>query len=241
MPGVTRLHLLLSRYYGCSKTEAELLVTQGFAKVDNKTVAPSTKIEYWQQVTCKGEIIQQGKTFSYLKMYKPRGIECTKNKTIAGNIYEVIDPGFDFHFVGRLDKASEGLVILTDDGSIFNAIANSSAHQEKEYIVQTAQPFDDAFLENMRSGVTIMGQQTRAADVWRINETPDTFGIILTQGLNRQIRRMCNKLGHEVVFLKRIRIANILLGDLQPGTTQPMQQEELDVLFKMAGLEKRVI
>lgn len=236
MPGVTRLYLLLSRHYGCSKTEAELLVTEGFAKVNGKTVAPSTKIEYWQQVTCKGEIIQQGKTFSYLKMYKPRGIECTKNKTIPGNIYETIDPGFDFHFVGRLDKASEGLVILTDDGRIFNAIANSSAHQEKEYIVQTGQPFDDAFLEQMRSGVTIMGQQTRAAAVWRINDMPDTFGIILTQGLNRQIRRMCYKLGQEVIFLKRIRIANILLGDLQPGTVQPLQQHELDVLFKMAGV-----
>lgn len=241
MPGVTRLYLLLSRHYRCSKTEAELLVTQGFAKVDNKTVAPSTKIEYWQQVTCKGEIIQQGKTFTYLKMYKPRGIECTKNKTIPGNIYEAIDPGFDFHFVGRLDKASEGLVILTDDGRIFNAIANSSAHQEKEYIVQTAQPFDDAFLENMRSGVTIMGQQTRATDAWRIDEMPDTFGIILTQGLNRQIRRMCYKLGHEVIFLKRIRIANILIDALQPGNAIPLNDAERDTLFKMAGLEKWLI
>lgn len=237
MPGVYRLTVLLSRYYGCSKTEAELLVTDGFALVDGKTVPPSTKIEYWQQVTCRGEIIQPGKTFSYLKMYKPRGVECTKNKTIAGNIYEAIDPGFDFHFVGRLDKASEGLIILTDDGRIFNTIANTSAHQEKEYVVQTETPFDESFLENMRTGVTIMGQQTRPASVWRIGDKPDTFGIILTQGLNRQIRRMCYKLQHDVIFLQRIRIANITIGELHPGESVKMDENELRELFMLAGMK----
>jgi 23S rRNA pseudouridine2604 synthase len=201
------------------------MIGQGSVRVNGKPASPATKVEYYEAISVDGKVIREATCFSYVKFYKPGGIECTLNTAIENNLLTV------FHFpkklfpVGRLDKESEGLLLMTDDGSIFKDIAWTESHKEKEYIVTVNKSIDESFLQSMRNGVVIMGKKTREAKVFREGEK--TFRIILTQGLNRQIRRMCYKLGYEVEELIRIRIANVELGELKAGEWEELKKEQL--------------
>ncbi|MBC7389802.1 MAG: pseudouridine synthase [Opitutaceae bacterium] len=164
----------------------------------------------------------------YIAYYKPVGIESTLNKSIENNLADALPIAERLFPLGRLDKASEGLMILTNDGKIYNGVTNSKNQKEKEYEVKVDQAITEDFLLKMSTGIEIMGQITKACVAKKIDEF--TFSIILTQGLNRQIRRMCYKLGYEVTYLRRIRIMNLTLGNLEKGEFRYLTETEIDEL-----------
>ena len=161
----------------------------------------------------------------YIVLNKPVGITCTTEHKVCGNIVDFVNHEKRIFPVGRLDKDSEGLIILTNDGDIVNKILRAGNNHEKEYIVKVDKPINDEFVKKMRNGVKILGQVTKKCYVKK--EGPNTFRIILTQGLNRQIRRMCEVLGYNVTKLKRIRIMNINLGELKKGQWRDLTVREL--------------
>jgi 23S rRNA pseudouridine2604 synthase len=209
-----KLKYFLVKKLQISNNEAQKLLSEGQILVDGKSLTENILISPEQEICLENTVLQEAKVFKYLAFYKPRGIETTLNRSIPDNISYLL-PFHDLFHVGRLDKASEGLLILSDDGRIYDKVLRNEHKIEKEYVVTLDKPFDDYFLEKMSSGVEIMGKMTLPCKVWCVDGY--TFRIILVQGLNRQIRRMCYKLGHEVTLLKRVRIGNLLLGDLKSG------------------------
>jgi 23S rRNA pseudouridine2604 synthase len=205
------------------------MIGQGRVRVNGLAQSPAAKIEAHESISVDDKIIREAISFSYVKFYKPRGIECTLNPEIENNLLTV------FHFpkklfpVGRLDKESEGLLLMTDDGKVFKDIAWTESHKEKEYLVTVDKNIDEDFLQRMREGIVIMGKTTRPAKVFSVSDKQ--FRIILTQGLNRQIRRMCYKLGYEVTELIRVRIANVKLGELKAGEWVALSAEEVRELL----------
>ena len=167
-------------------------------------------------ITFDEKVIQEARPNFYIAYYKPRGIECTMSLDIKNNLSEAL-PSLPKPFfpIGRLDKESEGLLLLTNDGYFYRQIAPPDTFKEKEYIVKVDKKIVDEMIQQLASGIVIMGKKTRPAEAFKLDDF--TFRIILTQGLNRQIRRMCYKLGYEVESLKRIRIMAIELRNLNPG------------------------
>ena len=180
-----------------------------------------------------GEVIQPGEKFTYLKFYKPRGIESTLNKSIQGNLSTFIKRNEKLFPVGRLDKDSEGLMILTNDGNFYKHVTSKNNNVEKEYIVAVGKPVTEEFIGKMSAGIKIMGKITKPAKLHQPSSiNPYTFNIILTEGMNRQIRRMCYKLGYEVLSLKRIRIGNIRSEGLAEGRQEEIKSEFISQSFR---------
>jgi 23S rRNA pseudouridine2604 synthase len=163
----------------------------------------------------------------YVAFNKPRGIECTLNKAIEANLLTVFTHQERLYPVGRLDKESEGLLLMTNDGSIYHDIAHSDSQKEKEYYVEVHKPIDEDFLERMREGMIILGQHTGKSLVSAVTDSSNAFRIVLTRGMNRQIRRMCYTLGFSVHKLVRLRIMHIHLGDLAAGEMRDLTAEEV--------------
>jgi 23S rRNA pseudouridine2604 synthase len=172
------------------------------------------------------EVLLEPKHFIYLAYYKPRGVESTLNTQIENNLVQALGLEQRVFPVGRLDKESEGLMLLTNNGKIYDKITHAKSRQEKEYVVTVNKPLTPAVLDQLAAGIVIMGQTTRPAIVKQVNAT--TFTIILTQGLNRQIRRMCYKLGYQVQQLVRIRLLTIKLGNLTPGEWRYLNSAEVN-------------
>ena len=170
-----------------------------------------------------GALLQEALVYKYYAYYKPRGIECTLNTDIQNNLLELLPFEEHLYPIGRLDKESEGLLLLTNDGKLYKDIAFSENHKEKEYVVEVDKELTDEVIARLSSGIIIMGQKTRPASVTKVDT--HSFQIILTQGLNRQIRRMCYKLEYNVTMLKRIRITSVLLGDLKPGEYRELKKD----------------
>lgn len=183
------------------------------------------------EVSLAGKLLKAAQPLVYVVYYKPRGIECTLNAAIPESLPSVLQLPYEVYPVGRLDKESEGLLLLTNDGAIYNKIVNSDSHQEKEYWVHVDKPITDDFIASMSSGVVIMGQKTRPAQIWKAGD--QSFHIILTQGLNRQIRRMCYKLGYEVNTLIRTRIIQLRLDGLLPGQTRMVSRDEIGLQIQI--------
>ncbi len=219
-----KLQYFLVKRLQISNREAQSLLFEGKVSIDGHITSANVTIEPEQEISVENSIIQTAKNFKYIAFYKPRGIETTLNMAIENNISQIL-PFEDVFNVGRLDKASEGLLILTDDGRIYDKILRNEHKIEKEYLVELDKPFDDFFIEKMSSGVEIMGKMTLPCQVVAINDR--CFKIILIQGLNRQIRRMCYKQGYEVTLLKRIRIENLHLGDLKSGDWRFFELDEV--------------
>ncbi len=198
-----------------SNKEAQKLFDNNQVFVNNLIAQAKQPVLKTDEIRINENIIKNPEKLVYYAYYKPRGIECTMNKSIPNNLSNALNLYIEVFPIGRLDKDSEGLLLLTNDGSIYNRIIHSEEHQEKEYIVTVNESISDDFTTQMSNGVVIMGQTTRPCTCYKINY--NTFGIILTQGLNRQIRRMCYKLGYKVETLKRIRIMNIKLNNLEIG------------------------
>ena len=182
------------------------------------------------EVRVKGKLITENDTLVYIALNKPVGITCTTDTRVKGNVVDFIDHKERIFHIGRLDKPSEGLLLMTNDGDIVNKILRAGNDHEKEYIVKVDRPITEDFLRQMSNGVPILDTVTKKCKVEKISRF--VFRIILVQGLNRQIRRMCEYLGYEVVSLKRIRIMNISLGGLPTGKWRNLTIEELKELKK---------
>lgn len=223
-----RLNKYLSASGVCSRREADRLLTEGRITVDGKPAELGMKVHPEQNICLDGKPVIFEEKPVILAFHKPAGIVCTSSKKEKNNIIDYI--GFDqrIYPVGRLDKDSTGLILLTNDGEITDRILRGKNGHEKEYIVQVNRPIHNKILDAMRQGVPILDTITRPCKIDRIDDV--TFRIILTQGLNRQIRRMCEYFGYKVTKLKRIRIMNIHLDHLPEGKWRYLTDEEQKVL-----------
>ncbi|ATD56027.1 23S rRNA pseudouridine(2604) synthase RluF [Clostridium chauvoei] len=225
-----RLNKYISETGICSRREADKLIEAGRVTIDGEKAAMGTKVFPKQKVRVDGKLISKEEDLVYIALNKPVGITCTTEKKIKGNIVDFINHEKRIFHIGRLDKDSQGLILLTNDGDIVNKILRAGNNHEKEYIVTVDKPIDNTFINRMANGVKILGTVTKKCTVTKEGER--TFRIILTQGMNRQIRRMSSALGYNVVKLKRIRIMNINLGNLKIGEWRDLTREELEVLSK---------
>ncbi len=211
----------------CSRRAADKLIDAGEVKINGEVPEKGTKVMPGDVVTVRGEVVSPDteKEHVYLAVHKPVGIVCTTDqRREKDNIVDFVNYPTRVFPVGRLDKMSEGLILMTDDGEIVNHILRERHGHEKEYIVTVNRPFDDAFLCSMSRGVHILDTTTRPCKVEPLS--PTVFKIILVQGLNRQIRRMCEALGHRVVRLKRVRIMQLEL-DIPPGKWRHLTEAEV--------------
>ncbi len=219
-----------------SRRKAFDLIEEKRVKVNGKVANFSTKFNDGDVVTVDGEkIIATEFKPVYIAYHKPKGIVCTTEK-IKGNIIDAINYPEKIYPVGRLDKDSEGLILLTNHGEVINKITHAEEGHEKEYVVTLNLPVRKKFLDEISEGIEILGEMTKPCKVSLVPETKRLFKIILTQGMNRQIRRMCNAYDYQVIRLQRIRIMNIELGKLKTGEWRVLTASELETLFK--ALEK---
>ena len=222
-----RINKLLSNYGYCSRKEVRKLIEDKRIIVNGELCEQGQWVEESDYILLDGVKIQR-KEKIYLALNKPRGIVCTSSREIKDNIIDFLNYK-DYVFpVGRLDKDSQGLILMTNDGDIANKILSSENYHEKEYVVTLDKDFDDEFIYKMSNGVNILDTITRPCIVKRVNN--NTFNIILTQGLNRQIRRMCKTLGYNVIKLERIRIVNILSKGIEIGDWRTLTNEEIEGL-----------
>jgi 23S rRNA pseudouridine2604 synthase len=220
-----RLNKAISETGLCSRRAADKLIEDGKVKVNGKVAGLGVKVGPKDVINVNGQTITKEVKNIYLAFNKPVGITCTTDTKIRGNIISYMKYPERIFPIGRLDKPSEGLIFMTNDGDIVNKILRSKNQHEKEYVVQVDKKLTRSFLDRMERGVPILDTITKKCKLEKINET--TFRIILTQGLNRQIRRMCTYLGYEVKALKRIRIMNIKLGNLRSGEYRFFTNKEL--------------
>lgn len=226
-----RLNVYISGTGMCSRREADRLILEGKVKVNGKVAALGTQAEQGDVVEVEGKVLRKKVPNVYIVLNKPVGITSTTERHIKGNIIDFVSHPYRIFPVGRLDKDSEGLIILTNDGGIVNEILREENEHEKEYLVQVDRPVTPEFVKAMSNGVRIYNPvkkkhtKTKPCKVVRVSEYG--FRIILSQGLNRQIRRMCEALGYEVVKLKRTRIMDLRLGDLKSGHWRPLSKEEV--------------
>jgi 23S rRNA pseudouridine2604 synthase len=225
-----RLNKFLSDAGYCSRREADRLVEQGVIKVNGKTAVMGQKVTINDSIMVKGKNISREEEQILIALNKPVGIECTTDLNNPDNIVDFINFDKRIYPIGRLDKNSQGLILLTNDGSIVNNILKGSNYHEKEYVVTVDKPVTDDFIKKMSTGVRILDQVTRPCKVAKVKK--HVFNIVLTQGLNRQIRRMCGELGYNVQKLKRIRIMNIELGNLPVGQYRKVTDSELKELMR---------
>ncbi|MDU5650444.1 MAG: 23S rRNA pseudouridine(2604) synthase RluF [Clostridium perfringens] len=220
-----RLNKYISETGFCSRREADKLIEQGRVKIDGLKATTGMKVSKGQSVSIDGKPLKVENELVYIALNKPVGITCTTESKIKGNIVDFINHEKRIFPIGRLDKDSRGLIFMTNDGDIVNKILRAGNNHEKEYIVTVNKPITDEFIKGMSNGVPILGTVTKKCLVKK--ESKNSFRIILTQGLNRQIRRMCEYFGYEVKKLERIRIMNVSLGNLKMGSWRYLTKKEL--------------
>lgn len=229
-----RLNKFLSEAGICSRREADRLMEAGKVRVDGQAAAPGQKVLPGQSVTVNGRTVKAGKEEEghrakqvLLAVHKPRGVVCTtSDKDRAPNIVDLVNYPERIYPVGRLDKDSEGLILMTNQGDLVNKIMRSGNAHEKEYLVKVDRPVNGDFIQKMKKGVFLPELDVTTRPCFAAMAGEKTFRIVLTQGLNRQIRRMCSQLGYEVRMLKRVRVMNIELGDLKPGAYRELSKKE---------------
>ncbi|MDE6701826.1 MAG: pseudouridine synthase [Acetatifactor sp.] len=233
-----RLNKYLARCGVCSRRDADQLIASGKVTVNGEAartgqiVEPGDKVQVGKRV-----IVWEERQRVTLAFYKPVGVVCTERDAHAKyKITDVINYPVRVTYAGRLDKDSEGLLLLSNDGDLIDAMMRGANGHEKEYVVKVDKEITGVFLTKMAQGVYLRELQTttRPCEVAGIGKY--TFRIVLTQGLNRQIRRMCGELGYRVQSLKRIRVMNVLLGDLKPGDYRELEEQEYEELYERAGL-----
>jgi 23S rRNA pseudouridine2604 synthase len=225
---LTRINKFLSETGYCSRREADRLLEEGRITINGVIPEMGTKVSYNDEVRVDGKLVREkNEKPVYLAFNKPVGIECTTNLEVRNNIVDYINYPKRIFPIGRLDKASEGLIFMTNDGDIVNKILRARNNHEKEYTVTVNKPITDRFIERMGNGIPILETVTKKCKVEQISQF--VFRIVLTQGLNRQIRRMCEYLGYEVTALKRIRIINISL-DIPTGRYRDLTDKEIEEL-----------
>ena len=225
-----RLRILVGQQCNIPLNEAVEWIRAERVKVNGEVARTTTLVAETDEVTLDGHVISNSIQYAYVLFNKPRGIECTLNENIANNLLTAFNHPWRLYPVGRLDKESEGLLLMTNDGRLYHEVAHAESGKEKEYYVEVHMEIDEAFLTRMRSGVEILGKMTDPCEVFPEIHNQNAFRIILKQGMNRQIRRMCYKLGFSVHRLVRTRIMNLHLNDLEPGAWRDLTQEEREQL-----------
>lgn len=230
MPDVTlyRLNKFISDTGVCSRREADRLIENGSVTINGEIATVGSKVSEQDQVLIDGKPLKAKPKRVYLAYHKPVGITCTTERHIQGNIVDAVRYPERIFPIGRLDKPSEGLIFLTNDGDIVNKILRAGNAHEKEYVVTVNKPITERFIQQMSRGVPILDTVTLPCTV--LQRSKQSFSIILTQGLNRQIRRMCEHLGYDVVTLKRNRIMHIRLAGLKPGQWRLLEDIEIRML-----------
>ena len=224
-----RINKYLSEVGFCSRRKADEYISDGRVYINGVKSVLGSKVNIDDEISVDGEIIQyKDKKKVYIAFNKPVGIECTGSEKIKDNIIDFINHKERLFTIGRIDKQSEGLILLTNNGDVVNNVLRAEHKKEKEYVVTVNKKITTEFIEKMRRGVRIMGKMTRRCRVKKIHE--NRFNIILTQGMNRQIRRMCEVLGYRVAKLKRIRIMDIHL-DTNIGEYRDLNDDEIKQLF----------
>lgn len=228
-----RLNKYLSDIGYCSRREADRLIEAGKVYIDGVQAGLGMQVEEGQEVRVGKKVLTKTDPPILLVLNKPRGIECTASKKVKKNIIDFVNYPYRIYPVGRLDKDSEGLILLTNQGDLVNKMMRSGNRHEKEYIVTVDQPVSEKFLQGMAAPVYLKELEvtTRPCQTEKIGKY--TFRIILTQGYNRQIRRMCESFGYQVTRLKRIRIMNIRLEDLKPGAYREVTPKEMKELLEL--------
>lgn len=234
-----RLNKYLAECGVCSRRDADRLIEQCRVTVNGKIAAMGTKVSEQDEVAVNGKPLKKQERKVVLALYKPVGVTCTEEDRHAKKtLNDMVKYPVRVTYAGRLDKDSEGLLLLTNDGDLIDAMMRGANRHEKEYVVKVTREVTEEFLEKLAAGVYIkeLAQTTRPCQVEMLGKY--TFRIILTQGLNRQIRRMCAAFGVEVKSLKRVRVMNIMLGNLKPGAFKEITGEELERLYRDCALIK---
>lgn len=227
-----RINKYLSEAGICSRREADRMIAEGRVTVDGAAAETGMQVDASRNICVDGRPVQGREKKVYLKFYKPRGIVCTADRREADNLADYLSYPVRVTYAGRLDRDSEGLLLLTNDGDLIDRLMRARNGHEKEYEVTTEQEFTEAFLDKIQKGVYLreLGVRTRPCRARRIGEKG--FRIVLTQGLNRQIRRMCAAFGVRVRTLKRVRILNLELDGMSPGEYRELKPEEFRELRK---------
>lgn len=224
-----RLNKFIAESGLCSRREADALIADGRVTVNGAVATLGTQVSDGDDVRVNGRRVDEKKKHVYIALNKPVGVTCTTDQRDPANIIDFIGHAERIFPVGRLDKDSDGLILLTNNGDIVNDILRAANHHEKEYLVTVDKPVTPEFVAGMAGGVPILETVTRRCRVQKVDR--HTFRIILTQGLNRQIRRMCEHFGYEVQRLQRVRIMSIRLGGLKPGHWRNLRDDELEQLL----------
>lgn len=224
-PESTRLNKAIGESGYCSRRQADVLIEQGKVLVNGKIAGLGDRVMPDDEISVDGTIITKIEKSIYIALNKPIGITCTTDTRIKDNVIDFIKHKERIFHIGRLDKPSEGLLLMTNDGDIVNKILRAGNKHEKEYVVKVKRRITDDFIKKMANGVPILDTVTKKCKVEKMGRY--IFKITLIQGLNRQIRRMCEYLGYEVVSLKRIRIMNIQLGELPVGKWRNLNDQEI--------------
>lgn len=225
-----RINKFISETGICSRREADKLIDAKRVTINGIVAELGSTVSPGDDVRIDGNPLGAKKKHVYIALNKPVGITCTTELHVKGNIVDFVNHPERIFPIGRLDKDSQGLILLTNDGDIVNKILRAENNHEKEYIVTVDKPVTANFLHGMANGVRILGTVTKPCKVTKVNER--VFNIVLTQGLNRQIRRMCQAFGYQVRQLQRVRIMNIRLGNLKIGQWRNLTSEELKELNK---------
>lgn len=225
-----RINKYISETGFCSRRESDKLIEAKRVTINGKLAELGSTVEPGDDVRIDGRPVGAKKKAVYIALNKPVGITCTTELHVKGNIIDFVGHPERIFPIGRLDKDSQGLILLTNDGDIVNKILRAENNHEKEYIVTVDKPITPGFVQGMSGGVRILGTVTKPCKVTKISDR--VFNIILTQGLNRQIRRMCQAFGYQVRQLKRVRIMNIRLDNLKVGQWRELTLQELEELNK---------
>lgn len=229
-----RINKAISSSGYCSRRQADTLIESGRVQINGKQAVLGDRVTDDDVITVDGKPIKEEPKNVYIILNKPIGITCTTDRRVKGNVIDFMKyPERIFH-VGRLDKPSEGLLLMTNDGDIVNKILRAEFEHEKEYIVEVDRPITSSFIKKMGSGVPILDTVTKRCEVEQLSRF--TYRIVLKQGLNRQIRRMSEYFGYNVVKLKRVRLMHIELGDLPTGKWRYLTDKELKTLYKETGM-----
>ena len=238
---MTRLNKYLAECNICSRREADKLIDQGRVKVNGQKAVSGMQVSGQDCVEVNGRQVKPASSRVVLAYNKPVGVTCTeKDKHAEKTIVEAVKYPVRLTYAGRLDKDSDGLIILTNDGELIQRMMRGANRHEKEYVVRVDREYTDDFLVKMSQGVYLkeLNETTRPCLAERIGKY--TFRIILTQGLNRQIRRMCENFGYKVKSLTRIRVMNIELAGIKSGTYRELKGEELTTLYRLCGMSEKL-
>lgn len=225
-----RLNKYISDSGYCSRREADRLIQEGKVKIDGRIATLGDRVQPGSTVICDGKQLTGDGEKVYIALNKPRGIVCTADPREPMNVVDYVNYPIRIYPVGRLDKDSEGLLLLTSDGEIVNRLLRAAGGHEKEYEVTVDKPLTREFMEKMMSGVEILDTVTLPCKLRRTGAR--SFNLVLVQGLNRQIRRMCEALGYTVQKLRRVRINNLKIGNLQPGQWRELSENEVRALME---------